>query len=45
MSPKRGDRVAPPPGPNEWDVIFGTGEAGKGWDELCAQAAANTRHA
>jgi hypothetical protein len=45
VSPKRGDRVAPPPGPGEWDVIFGTGEAGKGWDELCAQAAANTRHA
>jgi hypothetical protein len=26
-------------------LIFGTGEAGKGWDQLCAQAAANTRHA
>jgi hypothetical protein len=45
MSAKRGDRVAPPPGPDEWDVIFGTNEAGKGWAELCAQAAANTRQA
>jgi hypothetical protein len=45
VSPKRGDRVAPPPGPDEWDVIFGTNEAAKGWDELCVQAAANTRRA
>ncbi|MBO0870738.1 MAG: hypothetical protein J2P15_19450 [Micromonosporaceae bacterium] len=45
MSPRRGDRVAPPPGPDEWDVIFGTNEAGKGWDELCTQATTNTRHA
>ena len=45
MSPKRGDRVAPPPGSDEWDVVFGTNDAAKGWDELCAQAAANTRQA
>src|SRR5215475_13376860 len=45
MSPRRGDRVAPPPAPEEWDVIFGTNEAGKGWDELCGQAATNTGRA
>lgn len=45
MSPKRGDRVAPPPDPDEWDVVFGTNEAAKGWDELCVQAAANTLQA
>ncbi len=45
MSPKRGDRVAPPPGRDEWDVIFGTGEAAKGWQELSTQAATNTRDA
>jgi len=43
MSPKRGDRVAPPPGPGEWDVIFGTSEAAQGWEELCRQAATNAR--
>ncbi len=45
MSPKRGDRVAPPPGPTEWDVIFGTSEAAGGWDDLCKQAAGPTRTA
>jgi hypothetical protein len=41
MSPKRKDRVAPPPGPDEWEVRFGTTEAAKGWDELCRHAAHN----
>lgn len=45
MSPKRGDRVAPPPSVDEWDVVFGTTDAAKGWDELCASTAANTRQA
>ena len=45
MSPKRLDRVAPPPVEGEWEVRFGTSEAAKGWDELCAQASANTRKA
>lgn len=43
MSPKRGDRAAPPAGPGEWEVRFGTNDAAKGWDELCRQAAGNTR--
>ena len=42
MSPKRGDRVAPPPGPDEWDVRFKENDAAKGWEELCRQASGNT---
>lgn len=30
---------------DEWHVRFSTNEAGKGWEELCQQAAANTRDA
>lgn len=45
MSPKRKDRAAPPPVNDEWDVRFGTNEAAKGWEELCRQAATNTRAA
>jgi hypothetical protein len=45
MSPKRLDRVAPPPIAGEWEVRFGTSEAAKGWEEICAQAPANTRAA
>jgi hypothetical protein len=32
---KRGDRAAPPPGPDEWDVLLHTSDAADGWDELC----------
>lgn len=42
MSPKRGDRAAPPPLPEDWDVRFASNDAAKGWDELGRQAAANT---
>jgi hypothetical protein len=45
VSPKRGDRVAPPPAPEEWEVRFSETEAAKGWDELCRQAPGNTRAA
>jgi hypothetical protein len=45
VSPKRGDRVAPPPGPEEWEIRFHTNEAAKGWEELCRQAPGNTRDA
>ena len=45
MSPKRLDRVAPPPVNDEWHVRFGTTEAAKGWDDLCVQVTAKTRHA
>lgn len=45
MSPKRGDRVAPPALPAEYTLKFATSEAVKGWEELCRQAPANTRAA
>lgn len=45
MSPKRNERVAPPPIREEWEVRFGTSEAAKGWDDLCTQAAEKTRAA
>jgi hypothetical protein len=36
--PKRGDRVAPPPGHGEWDLRFGDAAAAEGWEALAAQA-------
>lgn len=45
MSPKRGDRAAPPPIGSEYDVKFGTAEAAKGWDQLAQQVPANLRRA
>jgi mRNA-degrading endonuclease RelE of RelBE toxin-antitoxin system len=45
MSPKRLDRVAPPPTGDEWDLRFGTTEAAKGWQDLSSQTANNTREA
>ncbi|WP_322756569.1 hypothetical protein [Frankia sp. Cas3] len=43
MSPKRGDDVPAPPIGSEWRLRFATNEAAKGWGELCAEAAGNTR--
>ena len=45
MSPKRLGRVAPPSVNDEWHVRFGTTEAAKGWDDLCAHATVKTREA
>lgn len=45
MSPKRNDRVAPPPTGTKWEIKFFTTEAVKGWEELCNQAAGNTNTA
>jgi hypothetical protein len=45
MSPKRLDRVAPPPVGDEWDLRFGTSEAAKGWLDLAGYALENTRAA
>ena len=45
MSPKRSDRAAPPPIGDEWDIRFASSDAASGWDQLCAQAAGNTRWA
>lgn len=45
MSPKRGDRVAPPPREREYDIRFADSQVATGWDQLCAQAMNNTRQA
>ncbi len=45
MSPKRLDRVAPPPSGDEWDLRFGTSEAANGWADLSTHAQENTRAA
>jgi hypothetical protein len=45
MSPKRRDRVAPPPVASEWEVKFGTNDAAKGWNSLCSAARSRTRAA
>ena len=45
MSPKRNDRVAPPPRPGEWEIRYLTTEAARGWEDLCRQAPGNTRDA
>ena len=34
MSPRRGERAAPPAGAGEWDIRFATNEAARGWEEL-----------
>lgn len=45
MSPKRGDRAAPPAIAEEWDIRFATADAANGWELLCKQAPGNTREA
>lgn len=42
MMAKRGDRVAPPAGPDRWELRFASTEAAKGWEDLCRSASANT---
>lgn len=45
MSPKRGDRAAPPPVGDEYDLRFANSEAAEGWEHLSRQAAGNLRRA
>ncbi|SDL46610.1 hypothetical protein SAMN05216298_3943 [Glycomyces sambucus] len=45
MSPKRGDRVAPPPAEHEFDLRFADAAAVKGWSDLERQASGNLRRA
>jgi hypothetical protein len=40
---RRGERVAPPPAKEEWDVVFATGDAVDGWEELSRHAPGPTR--
>ena len=42
---KRGQRVAPPPRPGDWEVRLGDKAAGNGWEDLCRQAPGPTRDA
>ncbi|MFG3507944.1 hypothetical protein ACGF5F_20870 [Streptomyces sp. NPDC047821] len=45
MTPKRGDRAAPPPVLDEYDLRFATSEAALGWDDLSRHAPGNLRRA
>jgi hypothetical protein len=45
VSPKRGDRVAPPARDGEYELRFANNDAVKGWEDLCRQAPGNTRAA
>ncbi|HEX5496871.1 MAG TPA: hypothetical protein VFX70_20105 [Mycobacteriales bacterium] len=45
MSPKRGDRAAPPPTGDEYDIRFANNEAAEGWESLSRHAAGNLRRA
>ncbi|WP_239149582.1 hypothetical protein [Streptomyces sp. SID12501] len=45
MSPKRGERAAPPPVDNEYDVRFANTEAATGWEHLSRHSAGNLRRA
>jgi hypothetical protein len=40
---KRGERVAPPPKRGDWELRFATGEAARGWEDLCALSPGPTR--
>jgi hypothetical protein len=45
MSPKRGDRAAPPPIDDEYDIRFANTEAAVGWEHLSRHATGNLRRA
>ncbi len=38
--PKRKERVAPPPSADGWDFRYANSDAVKGWERVCAAAAA-----
>jgi hypothetical protein len=45
MSPRRGDRAAPPATGEEYDLRFASNRAAEGWEQLGARAAGNLRRA
>lgn len=45
MSPKRGDRAAPPPTGEEYDLRFASSDAADGWEHLSCHAPGNLRRA
>lgn len=40
---RRGERVAPPPDGDDWDLRFATSDAVEGWEQLGAQAPGPTK--
>jgi mRNA-degrading endonuclease RelE of RelBE toxin-antitoxin system len=45
VSPKRGDRAAPPAVGGEYEIRFANNEAADGWEQLARQASSNLRRA
>ncbi|GAA4920853.1 hypothetical protein LX16_4752 [Stackebrandtia albiflava] len=45
MSPRRGDRVAPPAVGGEWHIRFADNTSAKGWEDLCSQVPSAARTA
>jgi hypothetical protein len=45
LSPRRGDRAAPPPARQEYTLRFENNDAAAGWEILCKQAPGATRSA
>jgi hypothetical protein len=45
MSPRRGERAAPPPVGGEFELRFASNDAATGWEELSRQAPGNLRRA
>ena len=45
MSPRRGERAAPPPVPGEYDLRFASNQAAEGWEQFARQASRNLRRA
>jgi hypothetical protein len=45
MSPRRGERAAPPPVEGEYDLRFASSQAADGWEEIGRQVGGNLRRA
>ncbi len=45
MSPRRGERAAPPPVGGEYELRFASNQAAEGWEQLVRLAAGNLRRA
>ena len=43
--PRRGDRVAPPPRPDAWDIRYADNAAAKGWERVCRDSPSAARRA
>lgn len=45
MSPRRGERSAPPPTGEEYDLRFASNQAAQGWEQLARHSGGNLRRA